>query len=316
MAKLSKKINNKDETTDNANTKKLGQLKSKKIVNKEDDNLEQNIPVNTDIKIDTKQYVDDILRNLNFDFDINKFKQLIAENKNEEIIPFLRNEIVSEKFKQELQKHLNTLSEQISQLESKNIELEQTKSKLNTYIANLKQQLDEAEENVFRIEKKFSDSVAFDELSNFFVKGKINNSYTQKIVDLLKEAYASGEKSSRKFVFAFLKAFVFVEEGLMSVGSDELENLKILYSAGQKLLSNIKDVFATERRLILDVVAEMFSSEFENFRFLSPEQSLQIDPAIHNVEGVGGTSIKQGLSFAVIRKDTQKTVYFADVETR
>lgn len=317
MAKLSKKFNNNEQTTNTPETSKLGQLTSKKVVNSESDNSERNIQAeDTKQKIDTNDLVSGIVQNLNFNFDINIIKQLIAENKTDEIIPFLRNKIISETFKQELQNNINSLAEQISQLESKNNELEQTKTKLDTYISNLKEQLDDAEENVFRIEKKFQDSVSFDELSNFFIKGKINNRYTQKIAELLKEAYLKGESNSQKFVFAFFKAFIFIEEALMSIGSEELENLKILHLATQKLMINIKNMFSSERRLILDVVAEMLSDKFENYSFLSAEQSLQIDPAIHNVEGVGGMTIKQGLSFAVIRKDTQKTVYFADVETR
>jgi len=319
MAKLSKKFNNQEENNNQytPETNKMGQLTSKKIENNDNTNDENNPEtVQTENIIDKNKIISDIVGKLNFNIDINRISQFIGENKIDEIVPFLKKEIVSENFKREIENNVSSFLEEKKQFEKKISELEQINKKLDIYIKNLKSQLDDNQEDIFRIEKKYETSIAFDDISNFFIKRKINDFYTQKIANLLKESYLTGESNSRKFVFAFMKAFIFIEEGLMRIGIDENENLKVLFHAGEKLMSNITNLFSSERRLILDTVADMLSSKFENYKFISAEQSLQIDPAIHNVEGVGGTSIKQGLSFAVIRKDTQKTVYFADVETK
>jgi hypothetical protein len=64
---------------------------------------------------------------------------------------------------------------------------------------------------------------------------------------------------------------------------------------------------------MLDLLAVACSAKFKLYKFISPEESLQVDPRIHSATALGGSTIKEGISFAVIKKDTMQTVKYAEI---
>ena len=92
------------------------------------------------------------------------------------------------------------------------------------------------------------------------------------------------------------------------------EVLKIIDEILRFMLENLKDNFILQRRALLDALARIITKKFDNFDFISPEETLQIDLDIHNTKGTGGNKIKQGFSFAVIRRENKQTYKYADIE--
>jgi hypothetical protein len=140
--------------------------------------------------------------------------------------------------------------------------------------------------------------------------------FGQSIEYLLVESFNSGDKQNREFVMAFVRGMQFLIAATDKLTDDEKENLTKLYDATSQMFRFIQGKFATERRPLLDKIASVCNNYLKEFDFISPEQSLQIDTHLHNAEGKGGTMVKEGLSMAVVRRDTRKTVYYADITTK
>lgn len=133
---------------------------------------------------------------------------------------------------------------------------------------------------------------------------------------ILKESLQNPSEEPANFIIAFLKGWKYFTEQLEKTGKEEKENIDIAQEACRELLKNISGKYMPERRAILDAVADYVNTYFNEFIFISPEQSLQIDPSIHNAKGVGGSRIKEGVSFAVLRKDNKQTYYYADIKAQ
>lgn len=82
------------------------------------------------------------------------------------------------------------------------------------------------------------------------------------------------------------------------------------------LLHTVKPLPKAFRRDLLDQVSKYVNEGFESYTFISPEQTLLLDPNIHETENPGSDEIERGLSFAVIHPRTKKTLKYAKVITR
>lgn len=133
---------------------------------------------------------------------------------------------------------------------------------------------------------------------------------------LLLEALESPTKDLRDFTQKFAQAWVKLKNCLQKLPSNPSENEKLVIVRSQlsELLQSLSGLYILERRSLLDCAARFASEHFADFLFVSPEQTKQVDPSIHNAQGLGGTNIAEGLSFAVVRRATLKTVFYADVK--
>lgn len=95
---------------------------------------------------------------------------------------------------------------------------------------------------------------------------------------------------------------------------DDKEKLEVVYPALTNLLACISGCYVTDRRMILELVAKHCNEFFSDYDFISPEQTLNADPDIHNATGLGNAQIREGVTFCVVRRDTKKTVKYADVK--
>ena len=95
---------------------------------------------------------------------------------------------------------------------------------------------------------------------------------------------------------------------------DDKEKLEVVYPALTNLLTCISGCYVTDRRMVLELVAKHCNEFFSDYDFISPEQTLNADPDIHNATGLGNAQIREGVTFCVVRRDTKKTVKYADVK--
>lgn len=95
---------------------------------------------------------------------------------------------------------------------------------------------------------------------------------------------------------------------------DDKEKLEVVYPALTNLLACISGCYVTDRRMVLELVAKHCNEFFSDYDFISPEQTLNADPDIHNATGLGNAQIREGVTFCVVRRDTKKTVKYADVK--
>ncbi len=134
------------------------------------------------------------------------------------------------------------------------------------------------------------------------------------IEDGLLELVKAEDENNAKFLTVFSKEWTNINNVLLKNKSlPEQEKVEKVHKELTVLLSELSGIHVPQRRIILDRLADYVSAQFQDFTFISPEESLQVDPAIHNAKGVGGTRVKEGRSFAVIRKNSGQVYIYADI---
>lgn len=333
MAKLSRKITNNTNTDNNnsQNKNKMSFSLSTKSDKKEDeyvstedkDKKEQEIQAKTfDIPPrdeDLKNFIIEKLELANSSLSVEQLSNLLSKEtkpSEKELLNYTINAIFNDKVLGKIRDILSKTNDDISNLVSKINELNEKDKKKDILTKNLTAQIADAEELVYKTEKKFADVVPISKLIKFYISNDNRNEYLTKIENLLLDSYKNGDKNGKEFTLKFFKGFVWINNAIENVVEDEKENLEYFNTAGKNFLTDISGTNSAERRPLLDIVATMINTHFNDYDFISPEQTLQIDPSIHNAEGMGGTSIKEGLSFAVVRRETRKAVYYADIVSK
>jgi hypothetical protein len=134
-----------------------------------------------------------------------------------------------------------------------------------------------------------------------------------KISGLLKEEMINPSGDYQLFVMNFLEGWKNLSL-LLEKTEDTEAGMEDLHLALTGLLEKIAGKSISQRRPILNILAGLCSNPFKIYKFISPEESLQVDPRIHAATALGGSTIREGISFAVIRKDTMQTVKYAEIK--
>lgn len=137
----------------------------------------------------------------------------------------------------------------------------------------------------------------------------------ESILPFVQEAISPPVDGVSEFVVALYRAWDNFKGAWQVVDQlDEVERVQEMDRASRAFLKQMKDLFVPQRRAILEALAGIINQKMKDFVFVSPEESIQIDPKIHNTKGVLGNKIRQGISFVVIRKSSRQTYFFAEVE--
>lgn len=79
------------------------------------------------------------------------------------------------------------------------------------------------------------------------------------------------------------------------------------------LLKSISNHYNPQRKKLLEELANQISNVFDDVKFISPEDYTFIEPKIHNIPSSGGQKVIEGISFAVLKEETNQTIIYADV---
>jgi len=200
------------------------------------------------------------------------------------------------------------------QVEEEKAKMEEKFKQYNLKFQELKSQIDDAEDEKHKIKSEFNSTLPLNTfISEFYNDANDHSEELKKLITILNEALQNKDASVSKFIVKFSKGWAFLKSSFMQIGTDEKENLEKIHSALSMYLTFISGVYIPERRPLLDEVAKYCSKKFQSYDFISPEQTLNLDPEIHNVSGVGNGRIKEGITFAVVRKESRKAVKYADV---
>ncbi len=153
--------------------------------------------------------------------------------------------------------------------------------------------------------------VSFDTLLDTWL---VKQAHTQALYDVLKQAIHDPSDDTSKFMLGFFKAWTCIDKACLTKNEDESLSMHAIHSELTVLLAELSECDISLRRPILKEVARSCSHFLSTYEFISPEDSLHIDPALHNASGIGGMEISEGISYAVIRAETKQTVIYADVK--
>ncbi|GAA4409163.1 hypothetical protein GCM10023187_32050 [Nibrella viscosa] len=170
---------------------------------------------------------------------------------------------------------------------------------------------EQAEIEVFRLRKELATRLP----AEHFVRLFFSRPGEERIRDLLIEA----TESPTPDLHAFLTAFVGEWNTLQTLAGQSPESpqdaVRQQHQALSNLLKALSGLYIPQRRALLDQVARWASGHFDEYVFVSPEETQQVDPAIHNIQGLGGNTVREGRSFAVIRRQSRTVVIYADIIT-
>lgn len=203
------------------------------------------------------------------------------------------------------------------QLKSSLEKIEELKDKLEKSDKKHKQlneAVDDAEEVAFKIRKQLQATVELKKLIEIFFEPYNNgNEEMERLLEILNDSLADLDNKLSLFITNFARGWAYLQSNFDNLDKDEKVRLEKVHNALSVLLSYISGISTSQRRPLLDTLAKIVSAKFENYDFISPERTLQVDPAIHNADGVGSGMIKEGISFAVIRRESRKAVIYADI---
>ena len=139
-----------------------------------------------------------------------------------------------------------------------------------------------------------------DDQNSFFSEYSIQLKSKEQEAEILICVLLSAMKH---LVFVLNKAKSIREEELMVAVHDSLSFMLFLFSGAD----------VPSRRSFLNEIADVVNDHFSNFRFISPEQTVLIDPRIHQAEGISSQEILEGKTYAVIHNETLKTIKYAEI---
>jgi len=210
------------------------------------------------------------------------------------------------------QTEINQLSEVANKAEAEKKEMLE---KYNLKFQALKEEVENAEDNKYRIEKELNTAVPLTNLiSEFYRDPDDKSDELKKLISTLHTALEEKDSNVSKFILRFSKGWFVVKSTIAKLSDDEKQNLENLHNATRELLAYISNTFIAERRPLLDIIAKICSKQLSNYDFISPEQTLQPDPEIHDAGGLGNSTIKEGITFAVVRRDSRKAVKYAEIK--
>lgn len=185
--------------------------------------------------------------------------------------------------------------------------------KFNNRFHEMQSRLEDAQGEAASIKRSLNTALPLDKFINTVFRNRGNETEPQKrMIQALNESAQSDEDVS-DFIINFSKGWMLLNSVVDNLPQDEKQALDLVHAALSKCLEYLSNCYISERRTILDYLASHVSSYFASYDFISPEQTLNIDPEIHNAGGMGNARIKEGISFAVVRRDTKKTVKYADI---
>lgn len=215
----------------------------------------------------------------------------------------------------QIQANQQKISELAQVAQKAEAEKKEMLEKYNRKFQELKEEVENAEDDKFQAEKELNTAVPISMIiSEFYRDPEDKSDELKKIIGTLHEAMEQKDDSVGRFILRFSKGWFVLKNTLKTLGNDEKENLDKVHDALTELLAFISNTYISERRPLLDIVAKMCSKEFTSYDFISPEQTLQPDPEIHDASGVGNSTIKEGVTFAVVRKESRKAVKYAEIK--
>lgn len=190
--------------------------------------------------------------------------------------------------------------------------------KYNAKFQELRSNMEDLEGEKAELQSRLNKTLEADAFVKTIFRSADGETDAQKrIARMLEDAIGQGDDDGLPaFVTKLAKGWAALQYALKTSAdiADDKEKLEVVYPALTNLLACISGCYVTDRRMVLELVAKHCNEFFSDYDFISPEQTLNADPDIHNATGLGNAQIREGVTFCVVRRDTKKTVKYADVK--
>ena len=262
------------------------------------------------------ELADDVAKWLIAQFGEDLFNELL-KNPNLKL-PYAEDDITAESW---LERGIKTLFTQdnIANIDAVVDErMAQKVEKYNAKFQELRSNMEDLEGEKAELQSRLNKTLEADAFVKTIFRSADGETDAQKrIARTLEDAIGQGgDDGLPSFVTRLAKGWASLQYVLQTSAEigDDKEKLEVVYPALTNLLACISGCYVTDRRMVLELVAKHCNEFFSDYDFISPEQTLNADPDIHNATGLGNAQIREGVTFCVVRRDTKKTVKYADVK--
>ncbi len=179
--------------------------------------------------------------------------------------------------------------------------------------------------------EKLKESLSFHKNENF----KLKNSLAQRVKletlveysfgkydgeDIIANLLIEASKSDSDNLSAFIIPFAIYSQNIYKLKkyttNDVNSDIQLYLDEVKALLKSISGVYIPQRKKLLEALAELISTNFKDIKFISPEEYNFVEPSVHNIPSSGGQKVVEGISFAVVQKDTNQTIIYADIKAQ
>ncbi|WP_254411022.1 hypothetical protein [Dyadobacter diqingensis] len=165
---------------------------------------------------------------------------------------------------------------------------------------------------LIRVNRMLKGSVSLSEILPYWFGKDDDVSFSLR--QILQENLHNPDDELVRFAIIVSKSWSNLQNLFADLPEGDEDKLNLVYPFLTRFLQEISGIEISQRRIVLDVLAKACTVQFGNYIFISPEETLRVDPAIHQATGAGSESIKEGRSFVVIRRDTRQTARFAEID--
>ncbi len=179
----------------------------------------------------------------------------------------------------------------------------------NNKIKKLESDMALRKREISKLTDKLDQSTSLKQLIDSFLDSTPEN---RRLISLLYEAVDDISPDVSEFCMGLFKGWGVFNNSL-DKNITESDRMNNIHTSLSSILRYISGKYISQRRDILKELANIANSYLTEHEFVSPEHTLTVDPTLHNASGLGGTEIREGISYSVIRSDTRKTVIYADI---
>lgn len=174
----------------------------------------------------------------------------------------------------------------------------------------LEESIKEQKKKLLELEKQIEQMM---KLSKFIEYNFENVEGSERIRQLLVDTINSNSDNLDDFILPFsihCRNILLLNKHLQKNFDSDIQ----LYLHEVKiLLKSISNHYNPQRKKLLEELANQISNVFDDVKFISPEDYTFIEPKIHNIPSSGGQKVIEGISFAVLKEETNQTIIYADV---
>jgi hypothetical protein len=175
---------------------------------------------------------------------------------------------------------------------------------------NWQKKCDTAQMQAFRAEENLKETVPLHD----FVDAVFSDKEGQRFLPLWEDALKNPAENLPEFALACGKAWSAFRQEMTRLPESEEEKMEVLHKQLSVFLKGISGQHISQRRQILDLVGKIASTCLQEHDFISPEESRQINLDMHTPIG-NGELIREGISFAIIRREGRQVMRYAEVRT-
>ena len=195
----------------------------------------------------------------------------------------------------------------IESLKEESRTLQETLNSTLEEIDSLEEQKKISQRREMRLKREIESSIALSYLID-----SLDNRYS-KIKSYMEEDANGSVTQSYKFIFNFIAESRAIDRLKIFEIKDEEKRMEIYLQNTKEFFRAISSSHTPHRKEILSEFAHLISEHFSQLEFISPEDYLYFDNKIHAVPESSGEMIVEGINFAVVSKETKKTIIYADV---